>query len=112
MLPGAKTLWRLNGAPGGFDGKPLFSVKRGTPVSLGFVNKTLVTQNMRVHGHVVRLLHDLDDGWEPYWRNAVIVAEGRTKHVAFVADNPGKWAIHCDVIEHQISGLCGWFEVT
>jgi FtsP/CotA-like multicopper oxidase with cupredoxin domain len=111
-LPGAKTLWRLNGAPGGLEGKPLFSVKRGTPVSLGFVNKTLVTQNMRVHGHVVRLLHDLDDGWEPYWRNAVIVAEGRTKRVAFVADNPGKWALHCDVIEHQISGLCGWFEVT
>src|SRR5947209_12101603 len=110
--PGAKTLWMLNGQPGGFEGKPLFSVKRGTPVSLGFVNKTLVTQNMRVHGHVARLLHDLDDGWEPYWRNAVIVAEGRTKRVAFVADSPGKWAINCDVIEHQISGLCGWFEVT
>jgi FtsP/CotA-like multicopper oxidase with cupredoxin domain len=42
----------------------------------------------------------------------VIVAEGRTKHVAFVASNPGRWAINCDVIEHQISGLCGWFEVT
>jgi FtsP/CotA-like multicopper oxidase with cupredoxin domain len=112
VSPGAKTLWTLNGQPGGFDGKPLFSVKRGTPVSLGFINKTLVTQNIRVHGHVVRLLHDLDDGWEPYWRNAVIVAEGRTKRVAFVADNPGKWAINCDVIEHQISGLCGWFEVT
>jgi FtsP/CotA-like multicopper oxidase with cupredoxin domain len=111
-LPGAKTLWTLNGAPGGLDSKPLFSVKRGTSVSLGFVNKTLVTQSIRVHGHVVRLLHDLDDGWEPYWRSAVIVAEGRTKHVAFVADNPGKWALHCDVIEHQISGLCGWFEVT
>ena len=68
-------------------------MKRGTPVSLGFVNKTLVTQNIRVHGHVVRLLHDLDDGWEPYWRNAVIVAEGRTKRVAFVADNPGKWPL-------------------
>jgi FtsP/CotA-like multicopper oxidase with cupredoxin domain len=112
VSPGAKTLWTLNGQPGGFDGKPLFSVKRGAPVSLGFINKTLVTQNIRVHGHVVRLLHDLDDGWEPYWRNAVIVAEGRTKRVAFVADNPGKWAINCDVVEHQISGLCGWFEVT
>jgi FtsP/CotA-like multicopper oxidase with cupredoxin domain len=111
-LPGAKSLWTINGAPGGFEGKPLFSVKRGTPVSLGLLNKTLATLNMRVHGHVVRLLHDLDDGWEPYWRNAVIVAEGRTKHVAFVADNPGKWALHCDVIEHQISGLSGWFEVT
>jgi FtsP/CotA-like multicopper oxidase with cupredoxin domain len=112
VSPGAKTLWTLNGQPGGFDGKPLFSVKRNAPVSLGFINKTLVTQNIRVHGHVVRLLHDLDDGWEPYWRNAVIVAEGRTKRVAFVADNPGKWAINCDVVEHQISGLCGWFEVT
>jgi FtsP/CotA-like multicopper oxidase with cupredoxin domain len=110
-LPGAKTMWSVNGSPGGFEGKPLFSVKRGTPVSLGFLNKTLVTLNMRVHGHVVRLLHDLDDGWEPYWRTAVIVAEGRTKHVAFVADNPGKWALHCDVIEHQISGLSSWFEV-
>jgi FtsP/CotA-like multicopper oxidase with cupredoxin domain len=112
VSPGAKTLWTLNGQPGGFDGKPLFSVKRGAPVSLGFINKTLITQNMRVHGHVVRLLHDLDDGWEPYWRNAVIVAEGRAKHVAFVADNPGKWTVNCDVVEHQISGLCGWFEVT
>ncbi|MBV8848017.1 MAG: multicopper oxidase domain-containing protein, partial [Methylobacteriaceae bacterium] len=29
--PGAKTLWMLNGQPGGFESKPLFSVKRGTP---------------------------------------------------------------------------------
>ena len=52
---------------------------------------------MHVHGHAMRLLHDLDDGWEPYWRNGVIVPAGKTKHVAFIADAPGKWAIHDDI---------------
>jgi len=50
---------------------------------------------MHVAWHAMRLLHDLDDGWEPYWRDAVLVPEGKTKHAAFVADNPGKWAIEC-----------------
>jgi FtsP/CotA-like multicopper oxidase with cupredoxin domain len=105
--------WAINGtAKAGFPAKPLFSVKRGTPVSLGFVNRTGQVQQVRVHGHCVRLLHDLDDGWEPYWRDAVLVPEGRTKRVAFVADNPGKWPIECLVAARQASGLATWFEVT
>ena len=108
-----RKLWTLNGvASDGFSGKPLFSVKRGAPVSLGFVNKTIFIQQMHVGGHHVRLLHDLDDGWEPYWRDAILVPEGRTKHVAFVADNPGRWPIECLMVERQVSGLAGWFEVT
>ena len=88
--------FRLDGAAADdFGRKPLFSVRRGTPVTLGFVNKTLFAAQIRVHGHHLRLLHDQDDGWEPYWRDSVIVPEQRTKHVAFVADNPGKWAIEC-----------------
>jgi len=106
-------LWTLNGfASKGFDTPPLFSVKRGTPVTLGFVNKTGFVQQMHVHGHAMRLLHDLDDGWEPYWRDGVLVPENRAKHVAFIADNPGKWAIECLMLERQVSGLAAWFEVT
>ncbi len=105
--------WKLNGvASVGFPPAPLFSVKRGTPVSLGFVNHTDVVQQMHVHGHVMRLLHDLDDGWEPYWRDSVLVAEGKTKHVAFVADNPGKWAIECLMAGRLGTGMATWFEVT
>ncbi len=40
---------------------------------------------------MVRLLHNLDDGWDPYWRDSVVVPDRQTKHIAFVADNPGKW---------------------
>ncbi|HEX3494838.1 MAG TPA: multicopper oxidase domain-containing protein, partial [Methylocella sp.] len=105
--------WKLNGkAFAGFGPAPLFSVKRGTPVTLGFVNHTVFVQEMRVHGHAMRLLHDLDDGWEPYWRDAVLVPEGKTKHAAFVADNPGKWAIACSIAGRQATGMATWFEVT
>ncbi len=104
--------WLLNGAVSkAYSGDPLFKVKRGTPVTLGFVNRADVPLVMHVHGHAVRLLHDLDDGWEPYWRNGVVVPPKKTKHVAFVADSPGKWALHDDILEHEAAGLATWFEV-
>jgi len=55
--------------------------------------------------------HAIDDGWEPYWRNGVIIPPGKTKHAAFVAESPGKWAIHDDILEHEAGGLATWFEV-
>lgn len=105
--------WRLNGKI--FEGlapPPLFSVKRGTPVTLGFTNRTSIVQAIRVHGHAMRLLHDLDDGWGPYWRDTVLIPQGKTKHIAFVADNPGKWAIECLKTERQAAATASWFEVS
>jgi FtsP/CotA-like multicopper oxidase with cupredoxin domain len=104
--------WTLNGAASkAYAGEPLFRVKRGAAVTLGFDNRTAVPLVMHVHGHCVRLLHDLDDGWEPYWRNAVVVPPTKTKHVAFLADSPGKWALHDDILEHEAAGVATWFEV-
>jgi FtsP/CotA-like multicopper oxidase with cupredoxin domain len=97
---------------GGFASPPLFTVKRKTPVTLGFTNRTQIIQAIHVHGHAMRLLHDLDDGWEPYWRDTLLIAEGKTKHVAFVADNPGKWAIECLMTGSQRAPMASWFEVT
>ena len=106
-------VWTLNGAVSrAYGGDPLFRVKRGTPVTLGFDNRSGVPLVMHVHGHAMRLLHDLDDGWEPYWRNAIVAPPGKVKHVAFVADCPGKWALHDDILEHEAAGVATWFEVT
>jgi FtsP/CotA-like multicopper oxidase with cupredoxin domain len=108
---GESVAWRLNGQVAtGLPVKPLFTVKRGTPVSLGCVNKSALPQQMHVHGHVFRQLHLMDDGWEPYWRDSVIAPEGRTVRVAFVADNPGKWMISSGF--GAASGPSTWFEVT
>jgi FtsP/CotA-like multicopper oxidase with cupredoxin domain len=32
--------------------------------------------------------------------------------IAFVADNPGNWMLHCHIIEHQETGMMAWFQVT
>jgi FtsP/CotA-like multicopper oxidase with cupredoxin domain len=109
---GPKSGWTINGAAtGAYSGQPLFRVKQGGAVTLGYINRTKVPLAMHVHGHAMRLLHDLDDGWEPYWRNGVIIPAGKTKHVAFIADAPGKWAIHDDILEHEAAGLATWFAV-
>ena len=38
------------------------------------------------------------------------MAKERLK-VAFVADNPGAWMLHCHIIEHQETGMMGYVEV-
>jgi len=91
--------------------KPSFAVPRGSPVTLGLVNKTDYAQTMRLNGHVGRLLHALDDGWEPYWRDILLIPPGKTVHMAFVADNPGKWPIESASPERRAAGLATWFQV-
>lgn len=104
--------WTLNGGVGEANGKPLFSVKRGAPVVIGIDNKTAFPQPLHVHGHSFRLLHPLDDGWEPYFLDTVQIPEGRKLHIAFIADNPGRWLISSTVLERFDLGLWTWFEVT
>ncbi|MDB5642836.1 MAG: Multicopper oxidase type 3 [Hyphomicrobiales bacterium] len=103
--------WTVNGQPADEVGlKPVLSVKRGTAVSLGLVNRSRAPQLLHVHGHALRLVHLLDDGWEPYWRDSVIAPDGKTVRLAFVADNPGKWLIEGGFGSGD--GPVVWFEVT
>ena len=80
-------------------------------MTLTFRNRSDLAQQMHVHGHCWRLLHDLDDGWDPYWRDSVLLAPGKDKHVAFVADNPGRWALEAGDLRRQVAGLATWFDV-
>lgn len=104
--------WAVNGAAGNASAAPLVKVKRGTPVVLALKNETGFVQSMHLHGHSFRLLHPLDDGWEPYWLDTVQVPENKTIRIAFVADNPGKWLLASTVVERFDSGLWTWIEVT
>jgi FtsP/CotA-like multicopper oxidase with cupredoxin domain len=91
--------------------KPAYVIPRGHPAVFALANKTPVVQALRLWGHVGRLLHSMDDGWEPYWRDTVLIQPGRTAHVAFVADNPGKWALESAIPEHRVAGVGAWFQV-
>ncbi|HEY1863443.1 MAG TPA: multicopper oxidase family protein [Roseiarcus sp.] len=91
--------------------KPAYVLARGQPAVFALANRTAVVQAIRLWGHVARLLHSMDDGWEPYWRDTILIQPGRTAHVAFVADNPGKWPLESAIPEHRSAGVGAWFQV-
>ena len=91
--------------------KPAYVIPRGQPTVFSLANKTAVVQAIRLWGHVARLLHSMDDGWEPYWRDTILIQPGRSAMVAFVADNPGKWPLESAIPEHRAAGVGTWFQV-
>ena len=105
-------IWAVNGANGIAGIPPLFTVKRGQVVVLAIKNDTAFPQALHLHGHAFRLLHPLDDGWEPYWLDTFQLLEGRTARIAFLADNPGRWLLSATVLERFDTGLWTSFKVT
>ena len=77
------------------------------------VNDTTFMHAMHVHGHHFRIVEregsTIDEG-EP-WRDTFLVGPDQTTRIAFVADNPGKWLLHCHMLEHAAAGMNTWFEV-
>jgi FtsP/CotA-like multicopper oxidase with cupredoxin domain len=98
-------------APGGNE-QPLFSLKRGRAVVLGLVNRTDAAMAVHLHGHHFRLLDRLDDGWKAFWLDTLMVPAGQSDHIAFVADNPGKWRLDAQPLAATGGASPGWFEVT
>ena len=86
-------------------------VPRDAPVTLALFNATSEPRTMRLGGHVARLLHPLDDGWEPYWRDVFLISPGKTVRLAFVADDPGRWPNASADPAARAAGLRRWFEV-
>ncbi len=99
-------------ASSGREEPPLFTIKRGRTAMLAFNNRTAHPYAMHVHGHHFRLLDRLDDGWKPFWLDTVLVMPSEIARIAFVADNPGKWAICRHMLDRQETGMRAWFEVS
>ncbi len=107
-----KLVWTPLAPPLSQFGAPLFSVTRGRPVVLTFPNQTDAAYSVHLHGHHVRLLDNLDDGWKPFWLDTILTGPRRTTRVAFVADNPGRWLLHAQKLGDRETAMFAWFEVT
>ena len=104
-------VWALDGHAGMPD-KPLFSVKQGQTVVVKMINKTGWPHAMHLHGHHFRALKSsLDAQPQPWWRDTQLIFSHEEVSLAFVADNPGKWMLHCHMLEHHEGGMSTWFEV-
>jgi FtsP/CotA-like multicopper oxidase with cupredoxin domain len=107
-----KQAWAFNGVANLAD-EPLFRVERGQTVVLKTGNKTGWIHGMHVHGHHFKILsRQREELPANHWRDTFIIDGDETVEIAFVADNPGKWLLHCHMLEHAAAGMQTWFEVT
>lgn len=101
--------WAFNGAVGGMDGAPLAALSRGETVRLKIANDTAFPHAMHLHG---MHFHDIaPDGSLGALRDTTLLVRGEVRDIAFVADNPGKWLLHCHMLSHTASGMMTWIDV-
>lgn len=99
-------VWAFNGSAG-MGEEPLFSARMGETIGVKMVNDTRWPHAMHFHGHHFREAKENSP-----WRDTLHMEPNETRTVYFVADNPGKWMIHCHMLEHQAGGMGTWFKVT
>ena len=46
------------------------------------------------------------------WSDTVLLAPQDSADIAFVADNPGDWMVHCHVTDHQTAGMMAVIRAT
>lgn len=108
-----KQVWAFNGVANLAD-EPFFSVQRGDSVIVETRNNTAFLHAMHTHGHHFRILEGSgsDINENQIWRDTFLIGPDQTTRIAFVADNAGKWLLHCHMLEHAAAGMNTWFEVT
>ena len=105
-------VWAFNGVVGRPE-IPLFAANRGQTVVIGMDNQTRWPHAMHMHGHHGHPLVTAEPPDAPSpWLDTVLVSPRGKVSWAFVADNPGKWMLHCHMLEHQAAGMVTWFQVS
>jgi FtsP/CotA-like multicopper oxidase with cupredoxin domain len=101
--------WTVNGKvlpEGHHHPLPMLTLERGKSYVMELVNDTSWHHPIHLHGHVFRVLQRNGKavaGLE--WGDTVLIDPDSRAEIAFVADNPGDWMLHCHVLEHQASGM-------
>ena len=94
-------IWSINGVKFS-DAEPV-RLQYGERVRFKFVNETMMTHPMHLHG--MWSILDVGKGkWNPI-KHVVSVAPGTTVYMETEVDAPGQWAFHCHLSYHADSGM-------
>jgi FtsP/CotA-like multicopper oxidase with cupredoxin domain len=96
-------VWGINGKRYGED-TPLV-VRSGERVELVMRNRTMMSHPMHLHGHHFQVVAINDRRFAGAVRDTVLVPAMGSVAVAFDADNPGRWALHCHNEYHMEAGM-------
>lgn len=116
-MPGGRAVWAINGTSMTGDGHagmpPLRVLEQGRSYVMTMRNETAWWHPMHLHGLSFRVL-TRNGKAVPHrqWADTVMMAPRETVEIAFVADNPGDWMLHCHVTDHQTAGLMTVLRIT
>ncbi|CCQ74701.1 multicopper oxidase family protein [Magnetospira sp. QH-2] len=111
-------VWAVNGKvlppmEEGDLGDPMLDMKLGRTYRLRWRNDTAFDHPIHMHGHSFHLLSRNGKNLErPVILDTVLIQPDQYVDVAFVADNPGDWALHCHILEHAAAGMMGFLRVS
>jgi FtsP/CotA-like multicopper oxidase with cupredoxin domain len=105
--------WAVNGVVArGHAHEPMLTLDRGKSYVLDMSNDTAWHHPIHLHGHSFRVIaRDGKATRHREWQDTVLMKPRERVEIAFVADNPGNWMLHCHVLEHQAGGMMGVIRV-
>ena len=101
--------WTINGIS--LDVKNPESAKAGVLVKsddrvvIKFVNQTPMSHPMHLHGHSFQVIDINGQAINGALRDTLLVPGNSSVSVAFDANNPGLWYLHCHVLWHLAAGM-------
>ena len=96
--------WSLNGIAA--ENHTPLELSAGERVEIAFRNKTMMSHPMHLHGHAFQVVEIDGQRFSGAMRDTVIVpANGARVTIAFEADNPGHWIMHCHNLYHMAAGM-------
>lgn len=93
--------WSINGVK--YEDADPIVLQYGERVRFKFVNETMMTHPMHLHG--MWSILDVGEGkWNPL-KHVISVAPATTVYMETEVDAPGEWAFHCHLSYHAASGM-------
>jgi FtsP/CotA-like multicopper oxidase with cupredoxin domain len=81
------------------------SVRKGEWVEVSFMNHSMMSHPMHLHGHHFQVVGINGRRFEGAWRDTVLVPSMSSVDVAFEAGNAGRWPLHCHHLYHMATGM-------
>ena len=115
LCVGSQTFWAINKQawPTGDMRRippPLARLAEGRHYVFTLQNATPHAHPIHLHGHTFKVLSSSRRKVPPHHADTVLLAPKERLDIAFVARR-GKWMFHCHILDHQESGMMGYFDI-